>query len=178
MITWLLVALALSWLFRIRSGGSATGRLFVSSVLFVLTAWAVLDVRWSSNNLRQIKVTMEQYWGLEEQEKLGRGLDGDLFREIERVTREILPRDAARILLVGGDIESDYALLRAKYHVLPHSTHAVRQLPANLESYNLDYVLLLGPMRDVSTIADWSIDKQKMLKKVDASKLTEVYELH
>jgi hypothetical protein len=177
LIAWLLLALALNRLFQQGSGGTEPRRLVVVAALLFLGAWALLDLRWSGNNLRQTGVTVGKYWGSDEQEKLDRGLDGELFREIERLKSQTLTRQISRVLVVGDETASDYALLRAKYHLLPHSVHVVQQLSSNLETENLDYVHFLGSPGGFSGVPGWNAELNRRLKQVDASQLGEVYEV-
>ena len=121
-----------------------------------LAAWTVLDLRWTANNFRQTAHTLQNYRGANEDERLALGLDGEIYRFVRAIKTDDLPSDPTRILVLGDANAIDYHLLRAKYHLLPHSALVSRSIPAGLEPLSVDYLVFFGDRSALGATPGWS----------------------
>jgi hypothetical protein len=175
-MAWAAATLLITWLVEVVRRTARSRKMVWPAVLILLAGWMALDVRWTANSLRQSH-RMLANWNLDENQRLERGLDGSVFREMKRLKDEVLSRQISRVLLVGDETAIDYMLLRAKYHLLPHSTHVTRRLSAGLKAENLDYVIFLGSPGGIRTVSGWAPELLEELKPVDVRELSTVYEV-
>ena len=175
LIIWIGLTLALAALMA-GLGGKWSGKEFMvgGAVIFIL-AWMALDLRWTANSVRQLEQTRSMYWGVDESEKQRRGLDGEIYRYIERLKREVLPEQPARILIVGDENAVEYMLQRAKYHLLPHSAYSDRQLLNESNAYSIDFVIFLGLPNGPDSIPSWTLQWRNALKRLRLDGPGEVY---
>ncbi|MFC1605640.1 hypothetical protein ACFL33_02105 [Pseudomonadota bacterium] len=159
-------------------GGKRSGKEFMvgGAVIFIL-AWMVLDLRWTANSVRQLEQTRSTYWGVDESEKQRRGLDGEIYEYIERLKREVLPEQPARILIVGDEDTVEYALQRAKYHLLPHSVYATREFPDFLSTNSMDYLVFFAPLERLARIPGFQSEWNVMFSIVDRDNLGTVFQI-
>jgi len=87
----------------------------------------------------------------------------------------VLGKQSARILIIGDKNTVDYYLLRAKYHLLPHSANVVGRLTKKLAPGSVDYVIFFGQPAGISRIPGWGPKWRKSLKQIDHSKWGVVY---
>jgi hypothetical protein len=117
LVTALLLAVAL-WYVGARRRAGIAALPWVAGALFVI-AWTVLDLRWTSNLLRQANVTAAAYAGKDWRERHLAAEDGPLFAFIEKV-RAKLPASPARVIVVA---DADYFRGRGAYHLYPHNVY-------------------------------------------------------
>jgi hypothetical protein len=86
---------------------------------FFLIAWLVLDTRWTWNLLRQERVTVAQYWGKDDRERLLAGEDAPVYTFVDKAL-QILPKDPVRVFVAA---DADYFRGRAAYHLYPHNVY-------------------------------------------------------
>lgn len=155
-IAWLLLTLLLKVLLDRPWSGGYSHTLLLSSMAAFLAAWTVLDLRWTANNFRQTAHTLQNYRGANEDERLALGLDGEIYRFVRAIKTDDLPSDPTRILVLGDANAIDYHLLRAKYHLLPHSALVSRSIPAGLEPLSVDYLVFFGDRSALGATPGWS----------------------
>ena len=165
--TWLLVTLLLFWLFT-RTGKRISSRqLLITAGWVSLFAWVVLDIRWSANNIRQIQLSFQTQWQADEQQRSSIDLDGEVYQFMQRLKSGVLGDQPARILVLGDDSTHEYYLLRAKYHLLPHSVDVVGRLSKKLAPESLDYVIFFGQSGGITRVRGWNPSWQKSLVAID-----------
>ena len=164
---WLLLTLLLFWLFT-RAGKRISSRqLLITAGLVSLCAWVLLDIRWSANNIRQIQLSFQTQWQADEQQRSSIDLDGEVYQFMQRLKSGVLGDKPARILILGDDITHEYYLLRAKYHLLPHSVDVVGRLAKGLTPESLDFVIFFGQPGGISQVRGWNPSWQKSLVVID-----------
>ena len=137
---WLLLAAILMWLPARRLPGFWP----MSLGVLALSAWMVLDVRWTVNSYRLAYGTVEDFSGRSEHERLLAGLDGALYGYIDQIKQQHLGDEPARILLVhSGEGSIDFLAKRARYHLLPHSVMLSDRLGEQHVRDELAYVLFV-----------------------------------
>lgn len=165
--SWVVVTLALFWLYSSISGTRSRQFLSTFAVAVFLAGWMILDLRFTANQSRQAARTIDAFWGADEDERLTRGPDGEIYRYVRRLKQEVLPERPCRILILG-DTASEYFLLRAKYHLLPHSTLVTRNIQAPLPPESVDYVIYLGQPEAIVEISGWDDQWRAAMTVVDA----------
>jgi hypothetical protein len=156
MMTWFIVSLLLHWL-RSRPGtGQGHRNFLVSACLLFVMAWMMLDIRWSANNLRQMKQSVETNWNVNDEQRMLGELDADLYENLSRIKKEFLSDQLARILVVGEESTRDYELQRASYHLLPHSSYRTRRLLERYEPEYFHYVVFLGGTGSILNVPGWN----------------------
>ena len=91
---------------------------WVAGALFVV-AWTVLDLRWTSNLVRQGDATATSYAGKDWRERHLAAEDGPLFAFIEKA-RAKSPGSPARVFMVA---DADFFRGRGAYHLYPHNVY-------------------------------------------------------
>jgi hypothetical protein len=127
--------------------------------------------------VRQTGQTLRDYRGASEQERLSRGLDGIVYREIARLQARVLSPRPSRILIASDADTLEYFPLRAKYHLLPHSANVVRRLPAGLKPSSLDYLVYFGPADGINSLPGWDPGWERSLRLLDRSEFIQVFEV-
>jgi len=174
-IAWIALTAAFAWLLT-RSWQKGSGDSFFSTMIAIfMIGWMILDLRWTVNCVRQITQTVNSYWRIDEDQRLAKGLDGEIFLHVKRLKTDVLSLHPARILIVGDESTAEYLLQRTKYHLLPHSAYASRGFLHELKPDNVDYVISLIPQHSSSTIPAWQREWKNGLKLLDSSKLGEVF---
>jgi len=172
---WLLITSGLFWL-STRMGKPVSSRQFLTTAgMLFLVAWILLDIRWVSNNLSQIQLSYKSQWQADDQQRSSAALDGDLYRYVQRLKSDVLGKQSARILIIGDENTVDYYLLRAKYHLLPHSANVASRLKKQLTPGSVDYVISFGQPTDITHIPGWGPNWRKSLKQIDQSEWGVVY---
>jgi hypothetical protein len=174
-IGWIVSTMVLASLLARRSRRMVFRRLLAGGAAVFLFAWMVLDVRWTANSIMQFSQTTDTYWGVDESERLARGLDGEIYRYIERLKKEVLPERPTRILILGDDRAADFFLQRAKYHLLPHSAYVGRQLAKDLATQRIEFIVFFGKSTGLTKVPGWSPQWQKALNLLDGSAFGEVF---
>ncbi len=175
--TWLILTIFLFWLterYGTRLGPKCKPGAYV---LLCLAAWMLLDVRWTTNNLRQIGFSLPKLWQMSEQQRLASDLDGEIFQFVENLKSEILGGKTSRVLIVGSQGVPDYYLERAKYHLLPHSANVTRMFAPKSILKSLDFVICFGQPDSLGQVSGWSSYWQQGLEQVNTSQWGTVYKV-
>ena len=112
--------------------------------LLLLTGWMLLDVRWTTNGYKQASLSLQTQWQADDEQRLLNGLDGEIYQYVQRLKTDVLGDKPARILIIGDENAIDYYLLRAKYHLLPHSANVMKGFDRQLSPETTDYVIFFG----------------------------------
>lgn len=176
-IGWIMATLALASLFFRLSGQMISRQSLVGGAAVFLVAWMVLDLRWTANSMAQFRQTTETYRGADAAEKLSRGPDGEIYRQIEHLKEAVLPKQPTRVLILGDDSAADFFLQRAKYHLLPHSARVTRRLPDALSPDSLGYVIYFGRTDELDRVPGWSPRWQKILRQIEGNGYGALYEV-
>src|SRR4029434_7697312 len=104
----------LAWSARRRLRAAAPTLAVAVAGLF-LTAWFVLDARWTFNLARQAHAAALRYSGKDWREKHLAADDGELFAFIEK-SRAIMPKPPARVFVIA---DAHYVRGRTAYHLYP-----------------------------------------------------------
>lgn len=172
---WLLVTILLFWLFT-RTGKPISSRqLLITAGWVSLFAWVLLDIRWSANNIRQIQLSFQTQWQADEQQRSSIDLDGEVYQFMQRLKSGVLADQPARILILGDGNIHDYNLLRAKYHLLPHSVNVGGRLSKKLAPESLDYVIFFGQSGGITQVRGWNPSWQSSLVAIDRGELGVTY---
>jgi len=174
---WLVLSLMLTWLFQ-RFGSKFGSRqlLMTASVLF-LFAWVLLDIRWAANNIKQIQLSLDASVQTDEQQRMGSDMDGEIYQYVRRLKSSILGNQNTRILIIGDETANDYYLLRAKYHLLPHSVNVTGGFAEELAPETLDFVIFFGQPGNIFKVPGWSQAWQASLAKVDSGSLAVIFKV-
>ena len=173
--TWLIITLLLFWLFSRFNKTIGSRQLLITAGLVSLVAWVLLDIRWSANNLRQLSLSFQTQWQADDQQRASIDLDGKIYQYVQRLKSEVLGDQAARILILGDENAIDYYLLRAKYHLLPHSVNVAGRFPKRLAPENLNFVIFFGQPAGITTVRGWKPSWQKSLVAIDQGEWGVVY---
>jgi len=174
---WLLSTLLLLWAFsRFGENFHSTQFLMIAGMLFLL-AWVLLDIRWTANNLKQIRLSLETNWQTDEQQRSSNDLDGEIFKYVQRLKSDVLDNQTTRILIIGDENAIDYYLQRAKYHLLPHSTGVAGRFARQLAPESLNYVIFFGQPGGITGVPGWSSSWRRALIEVDRSDWGMVYRI-
>ena len=88
---------------------------------------------------------------------------------------DVLGDEATRILIIGDKNAIDYYLLRAKYHLLPHSVYVAGRFTQQLPPESLGYVIFFGQPGGIAKVRGWSAAWQSALVEVDRADWGTVY---
>jgi hypothetical protein len=110
-----------------------------------------------------------------DQQRSSIDLDGKIYQYIERLKSEVLSEQPTRILILGDENAIDYYLLRAKYHLLPHSVDVVGRLAKELAPESLDFVIFFGQPSGITKVHGWNPSWQKSLVAIDQGEWGVVY---
>ena len=174
-ILWFLLALLLTAMLEARSASGRQRAILLSGLAAFLVAWTVLDLRWTVNGVRQALQTSEKYRGANEDERLELGLDGEIYRFVRALKADELPAEPSRILILGDDDAVEYHLLRAKYHLLPHSALVARRVPRGMLPESLDYLIFIGDPSRIDSTAGWNANWNAQLAVARAGKPGTLY---
>ncbi|GMR15191.1 MAG: hypothetical protein BMS9Abin30_0813 [Gammaproteobacteria bacterium] len=144
--------------------------LMYGGVLF-LVGWMLLDIRWTTNSFRQARVMLQT----RSQAPLNSNLDGEIQQYVQRLKADVLGDKPARILIIGDENAIDYYLLRAKYHLLPHSVDVASHFNKELSPQSLNFVIFFGQPGGIAKVRGWSPSWRKALVEVDRADLGVVY---
>jgi hypothetical protein len=173
--SWFCLTLLFAWVFQ-RFGAKISARQFLAAAcMLYMCAWMLLDVRWTANNLRQIHYSLETRWRADEQQKLSSELDGGIYQYVQRLKAATLGNKNARILVIGNDGAIDYYLLRAKYHLLPHSVNVAGGFAQETTPDTLDFVIYFGAPDEIDKVPGWNQTWQNILVNVDNSEWGAVF---
>jgi len=172
---WLLITLLLFWLLTRFGKTTGSRQLLITTGLVFLLAWVLLDFRWSVNNLRQIGLSYETQWQADNQQRSNIDLDGKIHQYAQRLKNEVLGEQPARILILGDENAIDYYLLRAKYHLLPHSVNVVARFAKETAPESLDFVIFFGQATDITKVQGWKPSWQQFLVPIDQGEWGVVY---
>jgi hypothetical protein len=135
----------------------------------------MLDVRWSANNIRQIKLSFQNQLNTDEEQRSSIDLDGEIYQYVQRLKSSVLGDHSARILIIGDENAIDYYLLRAKYHLLPHSVNVAGRFATELTPESLDFVIFFGQSAGITKVPGWKPSWQKSLAAIDQGDWGTVY---
>lgn len=175
---WLCFTILFLWLLQ-RFGTRIGARQFLmSAIMLFLIAWILLDIRWASNNLRQARLSIDSQRQGDEQQFLSSDLDGEVYQYVQRLKATVLGNQNARILIIGDENAIDYYLLRAKYHLLPHSVNVTDRFVKDLAPESLDFVIFFGQPASITKVSGWNKAWQQSLVKVDSGNWGTVYRIN
>ncbi len=177
-IAWLIVTISLLWLLSVFGGKIDSRKIAVTSSILFLVAWILLDFRWTSNNLQQIQRSLQSQRLADNQHHFNTALDGEIYHYAERLKSDILGDKAARVLIIGEENAADYYMLRAKYHLLPHSVNIARQFSRQAVAKSLDFVLFFGQPGEIINVPGWNQAWQQALSEVDSGDWGVVYRVN
>lgn len=175
MVAWLVLTLLFMWLFQ-RFGTNRESRSMLTiTVMLFLVSWMLLDIRWATNNLKQISLSLDTYLQKDEQQRLSSALDGEIYQYVQRLKSTLLGNQNARILIVGDENAIDYYTSRAKYHLLPHSAYVTGRFAKELAPENIDFVLFFGDPANIVNMPGWNRGWQMALAKIDSGEWGAVF---
>ena len=177
-IAWLIVTISLLWLLSVFGRKIDLRQIAVAGSILFLVGWILLDLRWTSNNLQQIQRSLQSHWHADDQQRLSMALDGEIYHYSEKLKSNILDDKTARILIIGDKNAVDYYMLRAKYHLLPHSVNIARQFSRQTAPKSLDFVFFFGQPGGIIKVPGWNQDWQKALTKVESGDWGVVYRVN
>jgi len=138
----------------------------------------LLDIRWTANSAEQARLSWQSAWQLSEEQRLSNDLDGDIYQYVTRVKNELLSDEPGRILIIGDDAAIDYLLLRAKYHLLPHSVDVAGFLHKDLPLESLDYVIFFGQPEGIKNARGWHRKQwRRGLKEIERNEWGAIYKV-
>jgi hypothetical protein len=172
---WLLCTLLFLWLIlRMRKETGSRSLLIICGMLF-LVGWVLLDIRWAANNIKQIHFSVTSEWQGTEQQRLSAELDGKVYQYVQRLKTAVLSDTPKRILILRDEDVADYYLLRAKYHLLPHSVLVAKGFAAQLKPGSVDFVMYFGQPGGIIDTPGWNGTWQQSLLEVDSGEWGVVY---
>ena len=172
---WLAITVILFWLLGRSRNAISSKQFFTGGFILFLVAWVTLDIRWSINNFRQIQHSFKTHWQLNDEQRSLSALDGDIYRYIQTLKRNVIDGEQNRILIVGDESSVDYYLLRAKYHLLPHSVNVAGGFARNLGPEFIDYVIYFGQHANITKTTGWTSSWAEALTIVDDGEWGVVY---
>ena len=111
--------------------------------------WLVLDARWQWELSRRLAATEARYAGKQGDERLLAGLDGELYRFLLDVRRQLPERPANKLFIISAE-PGDFWSGRARYHLLPHNGYMKFSQPPGVGvAHQGDFVLILAPLPGV-----------------------------
>ena len=137
--------------------------------LLFLAGWMLLDIRWTANSFKQASLSLQTQWQADDEQRLLNGLDGEIYQYVQRLKTDVLGDAPARILIIGDENAIDYYLLRAKYHLLPHSIDVVGGFNKHLLPETIDYVIFFGPAEGIAKAPGRSRFWRPLLVEIDKS---------
>ena len=78
-------------------------------------------------------------------------------------------------LTIGDESAIDYYLLRAKYHLLPHSVDVAGHFAKELVPETLDFVIFFGEPINITKVSGWNQSWRSSLVKVDSGQWGAVF---
>ncbi len=177
-IAWLIVTISLLWLFFVFTKKTDIKQMIFTGGLLFLVAWIMLDIRWASNNLRQIQSSLLAHWRTDDQQRLSMGVEGEIFQYVQKLKMDILGDKTVRILIIGNENAMDYYLLRAKYYLLPHSVDIARRLDQQIALKSLDFVLFFGQPGEINKVPGWNQSWEHALAEMESGDWGEVYRVN
>ncbi len=174
---WLLLTMLLFWLASRRRASLQIQHLLQIFALLSLMAWMLLDIRWTSNNFRQLRLSLPNLWQADAQQRLVNNLDGGIYQYVEHLKNDVIKGENFRILIIAEQGVPEYYLQKAKYHLLPHSANAKREIDSTLVPESVDFVIFFGESDSIGHVQGWSSIWQQGLKRVDTNQLATMYEV-
>ena len=174
-VTWLVLTLLFMWLFQRFGTNRGSRSLLMIAIMLFLASWMLLDIRWATNNIRQIRLSLGTYLQTDEQQRLSSALDGEIYQYVQRLKSTVLGKQNARILIVGDENAIDYYNSRAKYHLLPHSVYVTGRFAKELAPENIDFVLFFGDPANLVNVPGWNRQWQGALAKIDSGQWGAVF---
>ncbi len=134
----------------------------VMASLFLI-GWLGLDLIWQGKLFRQLALTHKTFSGMDSQEKLAVGIDGELVKFMAEVKQELDATDSR--IFVSSSV--DYMGMRGAYYLYPFNVYWERrgpELPQSKYVHSGDYIVVVQP-------ADTSFDTAtgKLLSSHDTS---------
>jgi len=174
-IAWLLSGLLVMriWL-RKEPSINRKQTMLVVFCLQLLAGWMLLDIRWISNNYRQASLIQ---WQADDDRRLSNDLDGEIYQYVQRLKSDVLGDMPARILIIGDENAIDYYLLRAKYHLLPHSVDVISSFNKQLSPATIDYVIYFGQSGGIANARGKTRLWLDSMIEIDESPLGQVFRI-
>ncbi len=177
-IAWLLVSVLIMAVMPTRGlSVSRSKTVLMYAGVFFLAGWMLLDVRWSVNSFKQAGLMLQTQWQADDEQRSSNDLDGEIYQYVQRLKTDVLGDKTARILIVGDESAITYYLLRAKYHLLPHSVHTAGYFDKKLSPQSLDFVIFFGQPDGITKVPGWNAAWQNALTEVDRSNWGAVYKV-
>jgi hypothetical protein len=171
----LLTTLLLFWIFS-RFSPNISSQHYLSYIgLLFLLAWIVVDIRWSANNINQIRHSIQNLWTSDSHLSTEMELVKDIENYAQKLKKQVFGNKPARIIIIGDVNSEDFYLLRAKYHLLPHSINVVQGFQQNLSPSALDFVVFIGEPGNIGRIGGWNKNWQNALVEIDRGEWGVVY---
>lgn len=174
---WLLSALLFLWSFSNFGKNISSRKLLMTGSMLFVVAWMLLDIRWTANNLKQTQLSIDKRWQASEQQRSSNNLDGEIFKYTQRLKSEVLGEKNSRILIIGDENAIDYFMLRARYHLLPHSAAVEGSFANKLVPASLDFVIFFGQPGSIVKVPGWDLSWQNSLVEIDRGELGFVYKV-
>lgn len=172
---WLAFTLLFLWLLQRFGTRIGSRHLMITASMLFLFAWVLLDIRWTANNFQQVMLSLDTYGQMDEQQRLGNDLDGNIYQYVQRLKSSVLGTQNARILIIGDENAIDYYMQRAKYHLLPHSANVGKRFAKELAPGALDFVIFFGEPADIVKVPGWNRVWQRTLVRVDSGEWGAVF---
>ena len=102
-------------------------------------------------------------------------LENEIYKYIQRLKSGVLGDQAARILILGDENANDYYLLRAKYHLLPHSVDVAGSFTNEISPESLNFIVFFGQPTNITKVRGWKPSWQQLLIPIDQGKWGVVY---
>ena len=119
-------------------------------LIIIACGWLLLDARWLFNATTQMQVSRQTYAGLNEPQKMTKGLDAHIFTGMQKLKQKVLPQTPVKIMLLSDRETQLYYALRARYHLAPHNVYSTHQFPAKKQLHTDQYILLIGELAGFS----------------------------
>lgn len=136
----LLVLLGVYWFVA----GSAS-RYLSLALACCLTAWIVLDLRWTVNLITQANATIASSPTDDTLSYMNGGEDREVAKFVQSA-RALMPETATRVLIFAVKPEMRFHMLRAKYHLLPHAAYVHEAGISSIPVKPVDYILRINPI--------------------------------
>jgi len=136
----LLVLLGVYWFVA----GSAS-RYLSLALACCLTAWMVLDLRWTMNLIMQAGATITSSPKDDTLSYMNAGEDQEIA-EFVQSAKALMPATATQVLIFAVKPEMRFHMLRAKYHLLPHAAYVHGADISSIPVKPVNYILRINPI--------------------------------
>lgn len=138
--SWMGLALVLLGIWRLLARRPVSTAAWLTALLL---PWLAVDLLWQSRLDQQLEQTRTQFQGRSAAEKHLIDTDSTLYAYVQRLKRDLLPAEPARIFILRQSQGHDYLRLRAQYHLLPHNSFNYGYFPPRGKPRPGDFILVL-----------------------------------